>query len=181
MKCIVRGNLVLEMPSMADEEEAKRKMRPPAEQFKALQTEDEFASNDLVHDKTEELKVAGIASVDRFPMRFLEQTQKYPNDTIAAHALAEVVWAEGNAPHPVVGSESPGAWAGAILLPDHVVDANIGPACQRLSSGFRKECETFLLKVLETNPLSQSGDHKNRFAHELEEFPELQHDLEAGR
>src|SRR5437879_968572 len=52
----------------------------------------------------------------------------------------------------VLGMSMAEAKARAILLRGHVKSAKLVEACRRVQYGFRKECETFLRAVLETNP-----------------------------
>ena len=52
----------------------------------------------------------------------------------------------------VAAKTAPEVRAITILLRDHVRSDNAGEACRRMSYGFRKECETFLRKLAETNP-----------------------------
>jgi hypothetical protein len=69
-------------------------------------------------------------------------------------ALIEAIWQVNSTPWPVelVGKDDAWLRAFALLQRDHIRSDKLGPACQRLSSGFRKEYETFLRAVLEKNP-----------------------------
>jgi len=121
----------------------------PAVRYKALLKEYQVATTGISKDQTNEDRKKVI--LDKLPLRFLELAEANPQDPIAADALSQVVWVENNTSHPAGGKDSPGGKAMAILLRDHVRSDKLGPVCQRIAFGFRKECETYLRTVLETN------------------------------
>lgn len=137
--------------------EGQDKPATPAEQFQALAKE--FSDATRAHyqkAKAGEGRSEAQAQLEELPSRFLEFAENNPRDSVALDALAEAVaaelWLEGNSTHPGFGKDSPEARALAILLRDHVKSERLGEACRRIQYGFRKECETFLRAVLETNP-----------------------------
>ena len=52
----------------------------------------------------------------------------------------------------MVGEDAARARAFELLQRDHIRSDKLGPLCQRISYGFRKEYETFLRAVLAKNP-----------------------------
>src|SRR5262245_62234521 len=90
---MVGGILVLVFGlSLAAGQEAQDKPATPAEQYQALLKEYHAASQDLFsRAKTDEERNKTLASVDKFPLRFLELAEKNPKDPIALDALVQVV------------------------------------------------------------------------------------------
>src|SRR5262249_18084707 len=74
-----------------------------------------------------------------------------PKDPVAVDALIQVVRVYNSSAHPA-GKDSPGGRALALLLRHHVQSDKLGEVCKRISFGFRKEYESFLRTVLDTNP-----------------------------
>src|SRR5262249_2070999 len=73
---------------------------------------------------------------------------------VAVDTLIRAIWQANSTPWPVelVGPDDARAKAFALLQRDHIRSDKLGPVCQRISSGFCKEYETFLRAVLEENP-----------------------------
>jgi hypothetical protein len=128
----------------------------PAGQFKALLKEYQEASGGGVSSDEERLKFIGQVYRLRnaLAMKFIELAETYPNDPVAVDALMQAVWQVNGTPWPVelVGRDDVQARALALLQRDHIKSAKLGPACQRLAFGFRKEYEPFLRAVLEKSP-----------------------------
>jgi hypothetical protein len=150
MNRIVGGFFVLVLGSSVVAAKAEGQATP-AEQYKALLREHEDALHAFAIGKTDEERNKAVARADRLPLLFLELAEKNPKDPIAVDALGEVVWMENTVFHPAKGRDGPGARALAILLRDHAGSDKIGRACYRVSFGIRRETETLLRTVLETN------------------------------
>ena len=90
----------------------------------------------------------------KLALKFVELAEKYPRDPIAVDSLSQAVWQVNTRPWPVelVGKGEARIRAFALLQRDHIRSDKLGTVCQRLSYGFCKEYETFLLAVLNTNP-----------------------------
>jgi hypothetical protein len=150
--------LVLGLSVATAQDPGTGKPATPAEQYKALLKEYQAASQDIFsRAKTDEERNKALASVDKFPLRFLELAEKNPKDPIALDALVQVVnqeiSLENNTASPGRGHEaSPQARAIALLLRDHLGSDKLGYACWRMSYGFHKDCETFLRTALEKSP-----------------------------
>src|SRR5262249_4725153 len=86
------------------------------------------------------------------PQRFLDLARKYPKDAVAVDALGRVVELANGHAFPAGGKDHPGTQALTILLRDHLRSEKLGPACLRLSFGFRKDFESFLRAVLAKSP-----------------------------
>lgn len=159
MDRMVGGILVLVLGlSLAAGQGAEDEPATPAEQYKALLKEYQAASQAVYsRAKTDEERNKILASVDKFPLRFLELAENNPKDPIALDALVQVITQEisleNNTTHPGRGKEeSPQARAIALLLRDHLRSDKLGNACWRMSYGFHKECETFLRTALDKSP-----------------------------
>jgi hypothetical protein len=132
----------------------------PAERYKALLTEYQNASSSgrALSDE-ERLKFVGQVYKlrNRLALKFVELAEKYPKDPVAEDALIQAVWQVNGTPWPVelVGRDDAQPRAFALLQREHIRSDKLGPVCERISSGFCREYETFLRAVLEKNP------HKN--------------------
>src|SRR5262249_29783020 len=129
----------------------------PAEQYQKLAKEFSDAGTAYyLTATTDNERNEALARVEKLPPRFLELAQKNLQDSVALDALVQAVntemWLENNSSHPGFGKDSPEVTALATLLRDHVKSDRLGEACRQIQYGFRKECETFLRAVLETNP-----------------------------
>ena len=95
----------------------------------------------------------------------MKLAEKNPKDPIALEALLQVVrvvnavdsliqvaWEMNKTAFPAGGKDNSGGRAVALLLRDHVRNDKLGPVCERMPFGIRKEYETFLKTVLQTNP-----------------------------
>jgi hypothetical protein len=140
------------MAGRADEE----KPATPAEQYKILLKEFQAASGGGALSDEERLKFIGrvFKLRNRLALKFIELAEKYPNDPIAVDALIQAIWQVNTTPWPaeLVGPDEASPRAFALLQRGHLQSDKLGPACQRLSYGFRKEYEPFLRAVLEKNP-----------------------------
>jgi hypothetical protein len=129
----------------------------PAEQFKVLLKEYQLASSSgTVLTDEERLKFVGKVYKHRnaLALKFLELAEKYPRDPIAIEALMQATWQVNGTPWPVelVGVDSAGPKALALLERDHIKSDKLVSVCQRVSYGFCKEYETFLRAVLAKSP-----------------------------
>jgi hypothetical protein len=91
---------------------------------------------------------------NRLALKFVELAEKYPTDPVAVDALLQAVCQVNGTPWPadLVGHDEASPRAFALLQRDHIRSAKLGPTCERISFGFRKEYETFLRAALEKNP-----------------------------
>jgi len=147
------------------EAEGEDKSAKPAEQYKALLKEYHGPGTDFRKAKTDEERKTAVERLDEFSLRFLELAEKNPKDPIAMEALTQVVravnavdsliqvaWEMNNTAFPAAGKDNSGGRAVALLRRDHFQSDKLGPVCERMSFGIRKEYETFLRGVLQTNP-----------------------------
>jgi hypothetical protein len=131
-----------------------------AERYKALLTEYQNASSSgrALSDEERRKFVGQVYKLrNRLALKFVELAEKYPKDPVAEDALIQAVWQVNGTPWPVelVGRDDALPRAFALLQRDHIRSDKLGPVCERISSGFCREYETFLRAVLEKNP------HKN--------------------
>jgi hypothetical protein len=129
----------------------------PAEQYQTLRKEYDRASGGAAPlTDAERLKFVGRVYRHRNALaaKFLELAQQHPNDPIALDALTQAVWQVNTTPWPVelVGEDTAVARALELIRRDHIRSDKLGPLCQRVAYGFRKEYETFLRAVLAKNP-----------------------------
>lgn len=129
----------------------------PAEQYASLLKEFQNASSSgKVLTDEQRMKFIGETYKLRtnLGLKFIALGEKYPNDPIALDALLQAIWQVNGTPWPVevVGRDDASAKALALLERDHVRSAKLGPACERLSGGFRREYEPFLRAVVAKNP-----------------------------
>jgi hypothetical protein len=137
--------------------EAQDKPATPAAQYQALlKAYQAAASSGRVLSDEERMKFVGEVYKRRnqLALQFVELAEKYPTDPVAVDALLQAVWQVNGTPWPadLVGRDDASGRAITLLLRDHVRSDKLGPACERISSGFRKDYETFLRAVLEKNP-----------------------------
>ncbi len=148
--------LLLPLLPAAAQEKGGDPSPTPAEQYKALLKEYQGPSSGGVLSDEERLKFIGRVFKHRneVALKFVELAEKYPKDPIARDALIQAVWQVNTTPWPVelVGKDSAGPRALALLERDHIQSDKLGPVCRRISFGFCKEYETFLRAVLEKSP-----------------------------
>jgi hypothetical protein len=156
---IVGGFLALVLGLSGGEAGAQGQEGPdtPAEQYKALLKEYELASSSgRVLSDEERMAFVGQTYRRRNALarKLVDLAERYPNDPVAVDALLQAVWQVNGTPWPVglVGRDEALGRAFALLERDHVRSEKLGPTCERISSGFCKEYETFLRAVLEKNP-----------------------------
>src|SRR5262245_56210496 len=159
MQGLIEGMLVLglSLSLVAADGGGQDKSAAPAEQYQALLKEYQSASSSgrvLSDDERREFVGKVYKLRDRLAMRFVELAERHPNEPIAVDALLQAIWQVNGTPWPVelVGKDDAWLRAFALLERDHLRSDKLGPTCQRLSGGFRKEYETFLRAVLENNP-----------------------------
>jgi hypothetical protein len=128
----------------------------PAEQLQSLAKDFNSEGFALRQCKTDEEREQVVARVEKLTARLVELAKQNPRQPVAMDALVQVVtqemWMENNTPHLGKEADSPAMQAIATLLRDHLQSEKAGEACRRMSYGFRKECETYLRKVLESSP-----------------------------
>ena len=129
----------------------------PAEQYQALRKEyDRASSSGRALTDAERLAFIGRVYKHRnaLAQQFLALAEKYPNDPVALDALIQAVWQVNTTPWPVelVGEDTARAKALELINRDHIRSDRLGPLCQRVSSGFAREYETFLRAVRAKNP-----------------------------
>jgi hypothetical protein len=148
--------LILSLSAVAAGAGAPDKPPTPAEQYQALRKEYDRAPGAFPKTDEERLKYVGNIYKHHFEVasKFLDLAEKYPTDPIALDALTQAVWQVNTTPWPVemVGEDTARAKAFQIILRDHIKSDKLGPLCQRISYGFCKEYETFLLAVIAKNP-----------------------------
>jgi hypothetical protein len=148
--------LLLGLSPVAAGDERSSKPSTAAEQYLAIAKEFNGEGYALRQAKTDDERERVVIRVEKLTLRLLDLAEKNPKDPAAMDALVQAVtqeiWMENNSSHPGRGQESPEVRAIAILLRDHVRSDRAGEACRRMSYGFRKECETFLRSVFESNP-----------------------------
>jgi hypothetical protein len=91
---------------------------------------------------------------DRVAVRLLDLAERHPGDPAAFDALVQAVWQVNTNPWPVslVGAEAGHLRSFELLRRDHLRDGRLGPLCERISAGFRREYEAVLRAVLEVSP-----------------------------
>jgi hypothetical protein len=162
MRRTVTGLLILgiSLSAVAAEEPGQDRPVTPAEQYKMLLKAQELASSPgRTLSDVERLQFIGTTfrRWNEIAMKFVDLAEKYPEDPVAVDALIRAVWQVNSTPWPfdLVGPDNARAKAFALLLRDHIRSDKLGPVCERISSGFAKEYETFLRAVLDQNPHSQ--------------------------
>ena len=144
---------------------AAEDQRTPAEQYREHLKAYSDVSREFRKAKTDQQRKMAVEQLDEFPQKFLDLADRNPADPIALTALRQAVQAvisvdslaqqswEMNRDAFPAGSQ--GDSAGRIvtlLLRDHLKSDKLGPICDRMRWGVRKEFEKFLSAALETNP-----------------------------
>jgi hypothetical protein len=134
--------------------EERRKPATPEERYKAiLKAYHVAASGGGGSDEERRKIIARLDKLrDKLALQFLELAEDNPTHPIAVDALAQAIWMVNHNAYPAGGKDSPGARAMALLLRDYRRSDKLGPICLRLSSGFRREHETFLRTLLKESP-----------------------------
>jgi hypothetical protein len=152
--------LMLNLSVVAADARGQDKSATSAEQYKTLREEyDKASSSSVPLTDADRLKFVGLVYKQRnaLALKFLELAEKHPNDPIALDALMQAAWQVNTTPWPIdlVGEDTASARAFELIQRDHIRSDKLGPLCQRVSYGFRKDYEEFLRAVLAKNP------HKN--------------------
>jgi hypothetical protein len=129
----------------------------PAEQYQALLKEYEAASSSgraLPDDERLQFVGRVYRLRNQLALKLVELAERFPEEPIAVDALLRAVWQVNGTPWPVelVGKDEASGRALTLLKRDHIRSDKLGPTCQRISFGFRREYDTFLRAVLEQNP-----------------------------
>jgi len=137
--------------------DGQNKSTTPAQQYKALLQEYARASSGgVVLTDAERMKFVGAVYKHRNALarKFLELAEKHPKDPVALDALMRAVWQVNSTPWPVelVGEDASLAKAFELIRRDHLESDKLGPLCERVSSGFSKEYETFLREAIAKTP-----------------------------
>ncbi len=145
--------------------EARNEPATPAEQYSALLDEYRAASGDFRKATTDIDRKAAVERLDEFPQKFLDLADRNLADPVALKALRQAVQAvisvDSLAQHSAEMNRdafptgSRGESASRIvklLLRDHIKSNKLGPICDRMRWGARKEFEEFLSAALQTNP-----------------------------
>jgi hypothetical protein len=114
---------------------------------------------------TDEERNAAVKGLDEFPKKFLDLADANPSDAIALQALRQAVqavnsvdslaqhaWEMNRRAFPAGSRGGNAERAVLILLRDHLTSEKLGPVCDRMGYGVRKEYETFLRAAVEGNP-----------------------------
>lgn len=129
----------------------------PEQQYKTLRAEyDKVGSSGKILTDAERLEFIGkvYRHHDRIAEKLVELAEKHPGSPAAIDALLQAIWQVNTTPWPVELVGRGDAWKRALVLleRDHITSEKLGPACVRLSWGFRGEYETFLRAVIGKNP-----------------------------
>jgi len=137
----------------------------PAERYDSILAEYQAESGAFRKAATDEERKSAVERLDAFALRFLELLEDHPKDPIALEAalqtirvvnsvdsLTELTWVMNETAFPEGSRGEPVGRVVAFLRRDHLRSEKIGPICQRMSYGPRREYEAFLRSVLHTNP-----------------------------
>jgi hypothetical protein len=158
--CRIAGGfvvLVLGLSAAAAQREGPARPATPAEQYNALlkRYQDASSSGRVLSDE-ERMRFVGrtYRLRNELALRFVELAEKHPQDPIAVDALIQAVWQVNGTPWPVglVGTDDARIRAFTLLQRDHIRSDKLGAICERISSGFCQEYESFLRALLEKNP-----------------------------
>src|SRR5262245_4699240 len=144
--------LVLSLWGGASGEQGRERSDTPADRYQALLKEYQVASSSgRVLSDAQRMEFVGRTFRRRnlLALEFVELAERFPNDPVAVDALIQAVWQVNTTPWPaeLVGREEARSRAFALLERDHIRSKRLGPVCERISSGFCKEYETFLHAV----------------------------------
>ncbi|MBI4606229.1 MAG: redoxin domain-containing protein [Planctomycetes bacterium] len=144
---------------------AEDKPSSPAEQLQALRKEYGATSAEFRNARTDEERKTAVEHLDGFPSKFLELVERYSKDPIAVEAAVELVralnavdsltqtaWDLSTTVFPAGSKDASAGRATELLLRDHTGSDKLGPVCERMTYGIRKEFEPFLRAVLKTSP-----------------------------
>jgi hypothetical protein len=137
----------------------------PAEALQALIKDYGVTSQEFRKATTDEERKAAVEHLYRFPEQFVELAERNPEDASAVDALVEAVrtmssadsltqttWDMNTTAFPAGVKTDAAKRAVALLIRHHLRSDKLVPLCQRMSYGLRREFETFLRAVLESNP-----------------------------
>jgi hypothetical protein len=137
----------------------------PAHALQALIKDYGTTSQEFRKATTDAERKAAVEHLHGFPVRFVALAERNPGDASAVDALVEAVramnavdsltqttWEMNTAAFPVGGRDDAARRATAILSRHHLRSDKIGPVCERMSYGVRRELETFLREALARNP-----------------------------
>jgi hypothetical protein len=181
--------LLLALPPAWAEDKPKDPPQTPKEQYAALVKEYSEAQQAffkvLQEAKTPEERAKVMAEKqpkpETYAPKFLELAEKNPKDPVAFDALT---WVMSNSARGTTAKDDARAKAADILLRDHIASEKLGPIGQSMSSGYDKQGDDFLHKVLEKSPhkdvqaeaslaLAQRTNYRIMLVQRLKANPEL--------
>ena len=137
----------------------------PAEQYRDLLKAYNTAGGLFRAAKTDEQRKTAVERLGEFPGQFLDLADRNPTDPVALTAMRQAVQAvisvdslaqqaaEMNRTAFPTGSQDGSAERiVALLLRDHLESDELGPICDRMRWGARREFERFLGAALEKSP-----------------------------
>jgi hypothetical protein len=162
MQAIVEAVLIIGMtPAVA----AADVQTTPADRYSELSKTYGVASGAFRAASTDQERKAAVEGLAAFPDQFLQLADEHPGDPVALRALRQAVQAVNStdslalqagdlnrASFPAGSKLSSVRAIVATLLRDHVESDKLGPICERMRYGIRKEYDAFLSTVMETNP-----------------------------
>jgi len=154
-----------EPDGVAAEEKSQDTPATPAQQFREYLKAYNVAGGAFRRAETDQQRKTAVEQLDEFPQKFLDLADGNPADPVALQALRQAIQAvisvDSLAQHAsemnrdALPTGSRGDSAGKIvklLLRDHIESDRLGPICDRMRWGVRKEFEEFLSAALEKNP-----------------------------
>jgi len=154
--------LALSLPIAADESQTDP--ATPAEQYRAHLKAYGVATA-FREAKTDQQRKMAVEQLDEFPHKFLDLADSNPADPVALQALRQAIqavisvdslaltsWEMNRGAFPTGSQDDSAGRIVKLLLRDHIGSDKLGPICDRMRWGARKEFEKFLSAALETNP-----------------------------
>ncbi len=151
--------------SVLAEEEGQDKPATPAQQYREHLKAYGAASGAFRKAKTDQQRKIAVERLDEFPQKFLDLADRNPADPVALQALRQAIQAvisvdslaqqSSDMNRDAFPTGSRGDSASRIvklLMRDHIKSDKLGPICDRMRFGVRKEFEEFLSVALEANP-----------------------------
>jgi len=155
---------VHEPGSVLAEEEGRDKPATPAEQYRK-HLKAYGAATAFRKAKTDQQRKMAVEQLDEFPQKFLDLADGSPADPVALKALRQAIqavisvdslaqqsWEMNRGEFPTGSQGDSASRIVKLLLRDHIKSDKLGPICDRMRWGARKEFEEFLRAALETNP-----------------------------
>jgi len=144
---------------------AQEKPAAPEEQHRALVREYGKASLEFRNAATDEERNKAIERLRAFPNRFLDLARRDPKASMAADTLVEAVrainavdsltqtsWEMSSSSVPAGPADDSARKLAELLVRDHLRSDKIGLVCERMRYGIRRDYESALRAILESNP-----------------------------